>query len=107
MSSKVELIEPVWYGGTNKSIIKKIVGKKFSDQASLLNFLTEFHELMLVGSGGKYIATSLSERVVTYNLVQINGSANTGSNSGDDVWLKIKVRTRKSRIVRYKEINRW
>ena len=112
--SKITLVEPLWFGGTNHQLVKLFLGKKFQNQNSLTNFLTELTELMQVGSGYKFRTTSQSDTLITLDLGYFKGDSYTTGGNGtsstvryndDGVWRKIEISLRDFAIVRYTEIN--
>ena len=105
--SKIVLVEPLWYGDVSKELTKLFIGKKLQDQQSLLNFLSEIHSLMQVGSSYKFRETSHTDSLITYDLGYFKGdSYRTGGNgintiinyNDDGVWRKIKIDT-KTRLI--------
>ena len=113
-TSKIILVEPLWYGGTSEPLLKLFIGQKFRTKDSLLNFLSELNELMQVGSDYKFRQTSYTVSSVTYDLGYFKGNAYKTGGSGitskmgytqDGVWRKIIIDTKDLAIVRYTAIN--
>ncbi len=114
LKSKITLVEPLWYGGTNQHLVQLFLGKKFQDQSSLTNFLTGLTQLMQVGSSYKFRTTSQTDTLITLDLGYFkgdsyttggNGASSTVNYNDDGVWRKIKIELKDLAIVRYTEIN--
>lgn len=114
LKSKTMLIEPLWYGGIDRKLIKMFIKHKFINKDSLLNFMTQLNELMQIGSGYKFIQTSYSDTLVTYDLGYFKGDSYTTGGNGttsiinynkDGTWRNIKVKLKRYSIIRYTEIN--
>lgn len=112
--SKIVLVEPLWYGDVSKQLTKLFIGKKFQDQQSLLNCLSELYSLMQVGSSYKFRETSQTDSLITYDLGYFKGdSYTTGSNgtsstinyTDDGVWRKIKIDIKDFAIIRYTAVS--
>lgn len=114
VNSKTRLVEPMWYGGCSKSLLTLFIGQKFDNKDALLSFMNELHELMQIGSGYKFMFTSWSDSLVTYDLGHFNGDSYTTGGNGitsttrhnsDGIWRKIKIDIKDLTIVQYTEIN--
>ena len=114
VKSKTILVEPLWYGGTNKDLIKLFIKHKFDNKDSLLHFMTQLNELMQIGSGYKFIQTSYTDTLITYDLGYFKGDSYTTGGNGtsstinynkDGVWRNIRVDIKDNAIIRYTEIN--
>jgi hypothetical protein len=115
VKSKILLVAPTWYGGPDHSFMNLFVGKRFDNQNSLLNFLTQLNDLIEIGSIYKYIQTSSNDSLITYDLVYVKGSSITTGDgvpststiryNEDGVWRKIRVELKSHAIIRYTEIN--
>ena len=114
IKSRIILVEPLWYGGTSRSLLKLFIGHKFPAKDSIIRFLTELNELMQVGSGYKYRQTSITDTAIRYDLGYFKGDTYTTGGNGvtsttryndDGVWRKIIVDIDKLKVVRYTEIN--
>lgn len=112
--SKTVLVEPMWYGGCSRSLLKLFIGQKFDNKDALLSFLKELHELMQLGSGYKFMFTAWSDSLVTYDLGAFKGDTYTTGGNGitstmrynsDEIWRKIKIDIKDLTIVQYTEIN--
>jgi len=112
--SKTILVEPLWYGGRSKDFVKLFIKHKFDNKNSLINFMTQLNELMQIGSGYKFIQTSYTDTLITYDLGYFKGDSYiTGENgtssiinyNKDGVWRNIRVEIKNNAIVRYTEIN--
>ncbi len=113
-NSKVTLVEPLWYNGVSESLIKLFINNQFDNQESLLATLKEIHELMVVGSGYKFIKTGVSDSIITYDLVYFKGDSYTTGGNGisttvnynkDGVWRQIEVEMQNLKIKKYIVIN--
>ncbi len=114
LKSKTILVEPLWYSGTSKSLVKLFINHKFANKDTLLNFMTQLNELMQVGSGYKFRQTSYSDTLLTYDLGYFkgdsyttggNGTSTTTSYNKDGVWRTIHIEIKNYAILRYTEIN--
>lgn len=114
IKSKLILVEPLWYSGISKSLVKLFIGQTFENKDSLLNFLTGVHELMGIGSGYRFRNTGSSDSLITYDLGFFKGDTYTTGGSGtsstvryneDGIWRKIQVEVDKLKIIRYTSIN--
>jgi hypothetical protein len=114
LKSKTLLVEPLWYGGTSKALIKLFIGHKFSSKDSLLNFMIQLDELMQIGSGYKFRQTSYTDTLITYDLGYFKGDSYTTGGNGtsstvnyneDGVWRKIRIDIKDLAIIRYTAIN--
>ena len=112
--SKIILVAPLWFSGVDANYVKLIIGEGFDNKDSLLNFLNEFHELMGVGSGYKFILTSYKDDLITYDMVYLKGDSYTTSSPGiqstvsyseDGVWRKIQIKISDLKIKSYTSIN--
>lgn len=114
LNSKTILVEPIWYSGINESLIKLFLNVPFNNNNDLLNCLNELNELMEIGSGYKFVNTSSSNSLVTYDLVYYKGDSYTTSGSGissttnyikDGVWRQIEIRIKGLKMIEYVSIN--
>jgi hypothetical protein len=114
LKSNTILVEPLWYGGTSKELIKLFIKHKFDDKDSLITFMTQLNELMQIGSGYKFRQTSYSDTLITYDLGYFKGDSYTTGGNGtsstinyneDGVWRKIRLEIKNYAIIRYTEIN--
>jgi hypothetical protein len=114
VKAKITFSEPLWYSGTCPTLIKLFIGYKFSNKDSLSKFLTEFNELLQIGSFYKFRQTSLSENIVTFDLGYFKGDTNTTGGIGtsstinyneDGVWRKIIINVKDLAMIRYTSIN--
>ena len=112
--SKTVLVEPLWYGGTSKDLIKLFINHKFDNKDSLIKFMTQLNELMQIGSSYKFIQTSYTDSLITYDLGYFKGDSYTTGGNGtsstinynkDGVWRNIRVDIKNNAIIRYTEIN--
>lgn len=114
LTSKILLVEPLWYQEPSQGFINLFKGKRFNNKDSLLNFLKELHELMEVGSGFKFLNTGFSDSVITYDMGYFRGDSYTTGGNGvtstvryneDGVWRKIRIDIKNLTIIRYSAIN--
>lgn len=114
IKSKTILVEPLWYGGTSKDLIKVFINHKFANKDSLLHFMTQLNELMQIGSGYKFLQTAYTDTLITYDLGYFKGDSYTTGGNGtsstinynkDGVWRNIRVEIKDYAIIRYTEIN--
>jgi hypothetical protein len=114
LKSKTILVEPLWYGGTSKDFIKLFLKHKFENKDSLIKFMTQLNDLMQIGSGYKFLQTSYTDTLITYDLGYFkedsyttggNGTSSTINYNKDGVWRNIRVEIKNFAIVRYTEIN--
>lgn len=114
IKSKTILVEPLWYGGTSKDLIKIFIKHKFANKDSLLYFMTQLNELMQIGSGYKFLQTAYADTLITYDLGYFKGDSYTTGGNGtsstinynkDGVWRNIRVEIKDYAIIRYTEIN--
>jgi hypothetical protein len=114
LKSKFILVEPMWYMGVSKPLIKLLIGRKFENMDTLLSVLKGVHDLLEIGSRYKFRNTSYSDSVITYDLGYFKGdSYTTGSNgtsstvrhNEDGVWRKIIIDVKDLTIIRYTSVN--
>ena len=114
LQSKTILVEPLWYGGISKDLIKLFINHKYGSKDSLLNFMTQLNGLMQIGSGYKFLQTSYSDTLITYDLGYFKGDSYTTGGNGtsstinynkDGIWRNIRVEIKNFAIIRYSEIN--
>jgi hypothetical protein len=114
LKSKTILVEPLWYGGISKDLIKLFINHKYDNKDSLVNFMTQLNELMQKGSGYKFRQTSYTETLITYDLGYFqghsyttggNGTSSTVNYNEDGVWRKIRIEIKDLAIIRYTFIN--
>ena len=114
LKSKVVLVQPIWYGGISESIVKIFLKKKFDDKEKLLSFLKELNEIMEIGSGYKFVNTSSTDNLITYDLVSFkgdsyttggNGSSSTTTYTKDGVYRQIEIKIKDLKLVAYTSIN--
>ena len=114
LQSKLTLVEPIWYSGISRSLIQLIIGYAFTDKNSLDSVLTELNELMQIGSGYRFMQTSNSDSLITFDLVYLKGDSYTTSGNGisstvnyneDGIWRKIFIYIKDFTVRRYTIIN--
>ena len=114
LRSKIVLVEPLWYGGISESLIKLVLKKPFENKEELLSFLNELNELMEVGSGYKFVNTSTTDTLITYDLIYSEGDAYTIGADGirstvnytkDGIWRQIEIKIKDLKIIEYTSIN--
>jgi hypothetical protein len=114
LKSEIVLVQPLWYGGISESLIKLFLKKQFDNQEKLLSFMAELNELMEIGSGYKFVLTSSTDSLITYDLVYFKGDSYTTGGNGtsstvnytrDGVWRQIEIKIKKLKIVEYTSIN--
>lgn len=114
LKSKMVLVEPLWYGGIDKPLIKLFIKKQFESKDTLLSLLKELNELMEVGSAYKFINTGFTESLITYDLVYLKGdSYTTGGNetssivhyTQNGIWRQIRIDLKKLKIIQYTSSN--
>jgi hypothetical protein len=114
LTSKTILVEPLWYSGLSKDLVKLFIRHKFDNKDSLINFMTQLNELMQIGSGYKFRQTSYTDTLITYDLGYFKGDSYTTGGNGtstkvnynkDGVWRKIRIEIKNYAIIRYSEIN--
>lgn len=114
VKSKTILVEPLWYGGTSKDLVKLFIKHKFDNKDSLLHFMTQLNELMQIGSGYKFLQTAYTDTLITYDLGYFKGDSYTTGGKGtsstinynkDGVWRNIRVEIKDYAIIKYAEIN--
>ena len=114
VKSRTALVEPLWYGGTSKDLIRLFIKHKFESKDSLLHFMTQLNELMQIGSGYKFIQTSYTDTLITYDLGYFKGDSYTTGGSGtsstinynkNGIWRNIRIDIKDNAIIRYTEIN--
>ena len=108
------MVEPLWYGGTSAQLLKLFINKSFETKETLLTFLKELNDLMEIGSGYKFVNTSSSDTLITYDLVYFKGDSYTTGGNGtsstvnytqDGIWRQIKIDIKKLEIIKYIAIN--
>ena len=111
---KTILVEPLWYGGISKDLVKLFIKHRFDNKDSLINFMTQLNELIQIGSGYKFLQTSYTDTLITYDLGYFKGDSYTTGGNGtsstinynkDGVWRNIRVEIKNYAIIRYIEIN--
>ncbi len=114
LKSSIVLVEPIWYGGISKTLIKLFIKKQFDSKDTLLSFLKELNELMEIGSGYKFVNTSSSENLITYDLVYFKGDTYTTGGNGisstiqynkNGVWRQIEIEIKDLKLKKYISIN--
>lgn len=95
---KVLLAVPMWYSDMSTDFVKLFIGKKFSDTASLMNFIKELQELMLIGSLGKFSEPRLDNNKVTFDMTN-------NYSKGKDVWRHIEIVIINNTIKKFKSTN--
>jgi len=114
INSKITLAQPIWYGGISEPFVKLFIGHKFNSKDSLLSFLTEFNELMQIGSSYKFRQTLITDSLITLDLgyfkgdsytTRGNGTSSTVNYNEDGVWRKIIINIKDLAIIRYTSIN--
>ena len=114
LKSKIILIQPIWYGGVSEPLIKPFLKKKFDDTVKLVNFLNELHEIMTIGSGYKFVNTSSTDNLITYDLIYFKGDSYTTVGNGtsstinykqDGIYRQIEVKIKNLKMVEYTTIN--
>jgi len=114
LKSEIVLVQPLWYGGISESLIKLFLKKQFDNKENLLSFMTELNELMQIGSGYKFILTSSSDSLITYDLVYFkgdsyttggNGTSSTVNYTSDGVWRQIEISIKELKMIEYISIN--
>ena len=114
LSSKIILVEPLWYGGVSESLVKLFIKEQFDNKDCLVSFLKELHELLEVGSDYKFISTNYTDSLITFDLVYFKGdSYTTGGNgtnstinySKDGVWRNIEIEIEDLKFKKYISIN--
>jgi hypothetical protein len=112
--SQMILVEPLWYGGVSKALVKLLIGQKFTSKPAMLDFLNGTNELMQIGSEYKFRNTSVSDSLITYDLGYFKGDSYTTGGNGvtstaryndDGVWRKIEIDIRDLMIMRYTSTN--
>lgn len=110
LESTTVLVKPLWYSDISVPLIKLILKKQFASNEQLMGFLKELNDLMEIGSGYKFILTSSTNDLVTYDLVYFKGDSYTTGGNGarstvnytaDGIWRQIEVRLKDLRIVEY------
>lgn len=114
VQSKIVLVEPIWYSGISKPLIKLILKKQFDSTEKLLSFLNELNELMEIGSGYKFANTSSSDKLITYDLVYFKGDSHTTGGNGisstvnytrNGIWRQIEIKIKNLKMTEYISIN--
>jgi len=114
LKSSIVLVQPIWYGGVSEPLIKLFLKKRFESKEKLSDFLKELNELMEIGSGYKFINTSLTDDLITYDLVYFkgdsyktggNGTSSTVNYTQDGVWRQIEIKIKDFKMVEYISIN--
>jgi hypothetical protein len=114
LKSKIVLVEPIWYGGISEPLIKLFLKQQFDNKDKLLSFLNELNELMEIGSGYKFVNTSSTEDLITYNLVYFkgdnytaggNGASSTVNYTSDGIWRQIEIKIKNFKMIEYASIN--
>lgn len=112
--SSTLLVEPLWYAGPSKALLKLFVGHKFGSKDSLLNFVSQLDELMQIGSGYRFRQTSYTDTLITLDLGYFkddsyttggNGTSSTNTYNNEGVWRKIRIDIKDLTIIRYTLIN--
>jgi hypothetical protein len=114
LKSKFILVEPMWYMGVSKPLIKLLIGRKFENMDTLLSVLKGVHDLLEIGSRYKFRNTSYNDSVITYDLGYFKGDSYTTGGNGisstvrhneDGVWRKIIIEVKNLSIIRYTSVN--
>lgn len=114
LKSKIILVQPIWYGGISEPLIKLFLKKQFDNKYKILNFLNDLNGLMEIGSGYKFINTSLTDDLITYDLVYFkgnsyttggNGTSSTVNYTSDGIWRQIEIKIKNFKMIEYVSIN--
>ena len=110
--SGIILVEPLWYGGISKPLVKLIIKKPFDSKEQIPGFLDQLNDLMGMGSGCTFIRTGATNELITYDLLNFNGSAHATGNRAnsagynkDEVWKQIKIEINDRQVIRYTSID--
>ncbi len=112
--SKTVLVEPLWYAGASKTLLKIFIGHKFDSKESLLNFMTQLNALMEIDSKYKFRRTSVTDTLITYDLGYFKGDSYTAGGNElnstvnykeNSVWRKITIEIKDCVIIRFVVIN--
>lgn len=66
-TDKLLLVKPLWYTDKRKEFFQLFIGSKFLNNESLLSFILELQDLMLIGSQGEFKATEINENKITFD----------------------------------------
>lgn len=114
LKSKIILVQPIWYGGISEPLVKLFLKKQFDNKDKLLSFLNELNELVEIGSGYKFVNTSSTDDLITYDLVYFkgdsyttggNGTSSTVNYTSDGIWRQIEIKIKNFKMIEYVSIN--
>ena len=69
--SKILLVQPMWYSDISSDFLRLFIGIKFNDSKSLMSFLPELRELMVIGSSSKFDDLIYTDTKVTFNEIDM------------------------------------
>lgn len=114
LKSKVILVEPIWYSGIGEPLIKPILKKQFDSKEQLIRYIDELNEVLEIGSIYKFVKTSSTDNLITYDLIYQkgdnyttggNGTSSTINYTKKGIWRQIEIRIKDLKIVEYTSIN--
>ena len=114
LKSNIVLVQPIWYGGVSEPLIKLFLKKPFDNKEKLLDFLKELNDLMVIGSGYRFVNTSSTDDLIKYDLVYYKSDGYTGGRNRTSstvnyteyrVWRQIEIKIKNFKMVEYVSIN--
>ncbi len=105
---RVVVVEPEWYSGMGKWL-KMFIGFEFRERDSLMAFVSELQDLMMVGSSFDCVNTTYSDSMVSFGIANMSATT-TGpvstSYSHVDMWRQVEIRLApNNRILSFASIN--
>lgn len=92
--SSAILDAPEWYSGLEKRWMKLLIGAEFGNNDSLLAFVEEFQDLMMVGSSFDCVNTRVDRSKVTFDIANMSATT-TGPVSTNysrvDLWRHFEI----------------
>ena len=109
-SNKIQLIEPLWYGGVSIDLLRNLIGRQFNSTEELIDIINHIHDLMEIGSVYEFEIVDTSEFYLEYNLGYKKGVSYSTENTSLyyhdlGVWRKIRVELDELKIERYISTN--
>lgn len=104
---RTELTEPLWFSDDNEALLRKFIGVKFKDSISLMQFVGELQDLLLVGTGGSFFDTKYQKDKITYALTFEHVSTSPGITSvvRADIWRTYEITLKDDTIIKFSSTN--
>ncbi|MBI5857775.1 MAG: hypothetical protein HZB42_08990 [Sphingobacteriales bacterium] len=106
LNKKIELVQPIWYSDENELFLKHFIGNKFTDTTSLLKFVYELQNLMIVGTSGTFFNTRYQSDKITFDLTFGHVSVSPGIvNAVSGIWRTFEISLADNTLKEFKITN--